>query len=231
MQPSGRKKPQVFYINGDSWLANAAAKVANSNNLLFENILVINHAVPGSGNIRIIDRTRTALSMLSQWGVTPWVCIGLSEVGRDFEEEFKLVKPGQNLDNYLGSVLDKELAIVADLVKNCPNYITTGWLPSPNRNKSIIDFIGEDWNNTAPPYTISNGIYNWLDDRQSIFKISKESFVVTVNNKQRYEEKLLKNPYVNSTLHLNNSTSDEVYQKFFEHVFLSIAKDYDNYIT
>ena len=48
---------ECIYINGDSWLAHFAGRVANSQHPLFRDKFVVNHAVPGSSNLEIIERT------------------------------------------------------------------------------------------------------------------------------------------------------------------------------
>ena len=220
---------QVLYINGDSWLTSYANRVASSGHPLFKDILVINHSVPGSGNIGIINRTQTALAELKNYGIKPKVCIGLSEVGRDFSEEVKLVPPTENLTQYLKNILLKEIDILKDALQKHQHYICTAWIHNPIDTKSIIDFIDEDFTKFNPVYATSNGSYNWLNDRAHVLKISKESFVEAVENKQRFERALLNNRFINDTLHLNKTTSDQVYEKFFGHVLSTIGDNCDNY--
>jgi hypothetical protein len=225
MQPSGN----FFYINGDSWLSHYTATVANSDNPLFSDAVVINQSVPGSGNLSIIRRTKYALDEFKKHNIYPIVCVGLSEVGRDFNDEFALARPQENITEYLESVLLKEIEMLKDLLKDHQHYVSTAWTTDPTGAKSLTSFIEEDFGNCKPVYTVSNGIYSWLNDRNNIFKFSKESFVAAVENKQQFEARLLKNKYINNTLHLDKALSDIVYKKYFEHVFLTIGESYDNY--
>jgi hypothetical protein len=225
MQPSGN----FFYINGDSWLSHRTANVANSDNPLFKDVVVVNHSVPGSGNLSIIRRTKHALEEFKKHNIYPFVCVGLSEVGRDFTDEFALARPQENVTEYLKSVLLKEIEILKNMLKDHRHYVSTAWTTDPTGEKSLISFIEEDFSDCAPVYTVQNGIYNWLNDRSKVFKFSKESFVQAVENKQYFENKLLKNKYVNNTIHLDNTLGEIVYKKYFEHVFLTINKNYDNY--
>jgi hypothetical protein len=225
MQPSGK----FFYINGDSWLSHYVAKVANSDNPLFSNTVVVNQSIPGSGNLSIIRRTKYALEEFKKHNIYPTVCIGLSEVGREFNDEFALARPQSDTTKYLESVLIKEIEILKNLLADHRHYVSTAWITDPTGEKSLTDFIEEDFSGCAPVYTVGNGIYSWLNDRNSVFKFSKESFVQAIENKQYLENKLLKNKYINNTMHLDKTLSDIVYQKYFEHVFLTISENYDNY--
>ena len=225
MQPSG----SFFYINGDSWLSHSTARVANSENPVFNNTVVVNQSVPGSSNLSIIRRTKYALDEFKKYNIYPIVCIGLSEVGRDFNGEFALVRPQSNVTKYLELVLLKEIEMLKNLLKDYRYYISTAWTTNPTGSKSLISFIEEDFSDCNPVYTVSNGIYSWLNDRSNVFKFSKESFVEAVENKQQFEARLLKNNYINNTLHLDQTLSDIVYKQYFEHVFLTIDKNYDNY--
>jgi hypothetical protein len=107
-------------------------------------------------------------------------------------------------------------------------YICSAWTSNPLGSKSLIDFIGEDLSKYKSVYTVGNGSYNWIRDRQKILKISKESFVEAVENKQMFEQALLGNPYISDTLHLDKSTSDEIYEKFFNHVLSTLGANNDN---
>jgi hypothetical protein len=225
MQPSGN----FFYINGDSWMYHGIEKVANSNNPLFNNAVVVNESIPGSGNLSIIRRTIHALEEFKKDNIYPMVCVGLSEIGRELHDEFALVRPQENVTEYLKSVLIKEIEILKDLLKDHRHYVSTAWTTDPLGSKSLISFVEEDFSDCGPVYTVSNGIYSWLNDRNNIFKFSKESFIEAVKNKQHFKNKLLKNKHVTDKLHLDESLRDIVYQKYFEHVFLTIGENYDNY--
>ena len=156
---------------------------------------------------------------LKNHNIYPTVCIGLSEVGRDFVEEFSLAKPQENLTEYLKSVLMQEIQILETICKGYKHYISTAWTTDPYHKKGLISFIDQDIDNCQPVFTVGNGIYDWLADRRRVFKFSKQSFVEAIANKQQFEDRLLTNQYMNKTLHLDKSTSDIVYQKYFEHVF------------
>lgn len=211
-------KKEFFYINGDSWLAHFASRVANSDHPLFKDKFVINHSIPGSSNLSIIQRTDQALQDLASEGIYPQVCVGLAPVGRDLEHEFKLVAPKENLSEYLEDILVKEIDMIERVLNNYKHYVCTSWSTNPIGTRSLIDFIGQDWTNFGPVYVTSNGVYQWLNDRRKILKFSQESFIQAAENKQKFEEALLSNRYIDPTLHLNKSTSDEVYEKFFKHV-------------
>lgn len=217
-----------FYINGDSWLSHHCCVVANSEHPLFKNKVVINNSVPGSGNLGIIKRTKHALGELKKHDIYPTVCIGLTEVGRDFTDEFSLTRPQDDISEYLKSVLLKEIEILEDLLRDYKHYISTSWTTNPNQNKSLINFIEEDFDNNSPVYTMGNGIYSWLDDRKKIFKFSKKSFVEAIENKNFFQDKLLKNKYIDKTLHLDKLTSRPIYEKYFEHVLNTIYTNYEN---
>jgi hypothetical protein len=224
MPPSGN----YFYINGDSWMAHFSARIANSDHPLFKNTVVINHAVPGCGNASIIRRTKHALEELKKSNIYPTVCVGLTEVGRDFNQEFCQVRPQQDLTEYLKSVLSHQMHTLEQFLTDHPHYVSTAWVTDPAGKKSLTDFIEQDFSQCSPVYTVGNGIYKWLDDRRNIFKFSKSSFVEAVENKQIFENLLLNNKYVNETLHLDKSTSDVVYERFFTHVFSTIRAAHDN---
>lgn len=224
MPPSGN----YFYINGDSWLSHYSARIANSDHPLFKNMVVINHAVPGSGNASIIRRTKYALEELKKHSIYPIVCIGLSEVGRDLKEEFGQVRPQENLSEYLKSVMTHQIDTLNQLLRDCPHYVATAWVTDPKQNKSLISFIEQDFSLSPPVFTVGNGIYQWLNDRRNIFKFSKESFVEAVDNKQTFENMLLNNKYINDTMHLDKSLSDLVYERYFEHVFSTIKDNCAN---
>jgi hypothetical protein len=207
-----------IYINGDSWLAHFASRVANSQHPLFQDKFVVNHAIPGSSNLEIISRTAEALEYFKQMNIKPKVIVGLSVVGRDLETECALAKPQTDLTEYIKSILEKEVSMLRELLKGYSSYICTLWTTNIAGTKSIIDFIDEDWSGQPPVYSFSNGFYNWLNDRKSILKFTTESFVETLDNKQSMEKRLLANKYIDDTLHLDKQTSDVVYERFFKHV-------------
>ena len=226
---------KILYINGDSWLSHYVPRVTNADCDLFKDMFVINHSVPGQGNINIIKRTLVALAELKKYNIKPFVCIGLTEVGRDFLEEFKLGEPHPNLTTYLNNVLTAEINILKSGLDEYQHYICSSWTSwtssvtlSSIKNKSLIDFIEQDFDDLSPVYTISNGIYNWLNDRAKILKFDKLSFIEAVENKQTFEQALLSNPYINSTLHLDQRTSDIVYERFFTHVLSTLGAVNDN---
>jgi len=195
---------KFLYINGDSWTVpvylNQYTDCRSPN---YKNIFVINQSVGGCGNRDIIERTKLDLKILKEKGIVPSVCIALSEVGRNFKEEFELVKPNhERLNDYLRQVLLKEIEILETNLKDLNYYITTGWIPSPNSNKAIIDYIGID-KNDVEVYSYTNVIFEWLSVHQKIFKFTKESFIDAVENKQRWEYRLVNNPYIDDTLHVN----------------------------
>jgi hypothetical protein len=224
---------KVLYINGDSWLSHYVTRVTNADCNLFKDIFVINHSVPGQGNINIIKRTLVALAELKKYNIKPFVCIGLSEVGRDLLEEFKLGKSNPDLTTYLNSVLTAEINILKSELGDYQHYICSAWTSSVTlssmKNKSLIDFIEQDFDNLSPVYTVGNGIYNWLNDRSKILKFNKLSFIEAVENKQAFEQALLNNPYIDSTLHLGQHTCDIVYERFFTHVLSTLGAVDDNY--
>jgi hypothetical protein len=211
---------QFLYINGDSWLGHFTSRVANNQHPLFENMFVINHSISGDGNISIINRTEQALFDLKKIGIIPWVCIGLSEIGRNDVSEFELVRPSvtDDVNKYLQMVAQAEIQLANNVLKDYNSYICNTWVSNTNGAKSIIDFIEQDFSTVNPCYTVSNNIYTWLTDRNHIFKFTKSSFVGAIENKQEFEQLLLANQHVNETLHLNKTTSDLIYQSFFQHV-------------
>jgi hypothetical protein len=209
---------ECIYINGDSWLAHFAGRVANSQHPLFRDKFVINHAIPGSSNLSIVRRTKQALDYFETVGIKPKVCIGLSVVGRDFEDECALAKPQGDLTEYLKSILEQEFKMLQELLVDYSSYLCTSWTTNIAGTKSVIDFIDEEWTDQPAVYSFSNGFYNWLNDRKSILKFSTESFVKTVDNKQHMEKRLLNNQYIDDTLHLDRRSSDVVYERFFKHV-------------
>lgn len=217
-----------FYINGDSWLSHWTAKTANSDHPLFNNTVVINQSVPGSSNASIIRRTKHTLEELKKHGIYPTVCIGLTEVGRSFNEEFCQVRPQENLTEYLKSVLMHQIDTLEIFLKDYRHYVSTGWVTDPRQNKSLTNFIEQDFSGCLPVFTVGNGIYSWLNDRRHIFKFSKSSFVEAVENKQAFETLLLKNKYITETMHLAQQTCNDVYENYFKHVFSTIADRYDN---
>jgi hypothetical protein len=216
---------QFLYINGDSWLSHFVDRVIHTHPL-FNNIFVINQSVPGCGNMSIINRTCSALANLKKYNIKPWVLVGLSEVGRDSEDEFKLVRPIENLTEYLKSISLAQFNILKTELAEYQHYICSAWTFNPVETKSIIDFIDEDFSNIKPVYAVSNGIYSWINDRKHILKINKSSFVEAVENKQIFESLLLSNPYIDQTLHLDKST-DLIFERFFNHV-LSTFKACDD---
>lgn len=216
---------QFLYINGDSWLSHFVDRVIHTHPL-FKDIFVINQSVPGCGNMSIINRTRTALAELKKHNIVPWVLVGLSEVGRDFEEEFKLARPRENLTEYLKSISQAQIDILKTDLADYQHYICSAWTFGTAGTKSIVDFIEEDFSGINPVYTISNGVYSWINDRQHILKISKFSFVEAVENKQIFESLLLSNTYIDQTLHLKKST-DIVFERFFDHVLSTLRTQDD----
>ena len=219
---------QFLYINGDSWLIHFAARIANIQHPLFKDIFIINHSIPGDGNINIINRTKQALADLRKVNIEPWVCLGLSEVGREPLPEFSLVSPNATNDigKYLELVAKAELQLAKEALKDYNYYICNSWVSNCNNTKSIIDFIEQDFTSVNSCYTVANEIYNWLADRQQVFKFTKTSFIEVIENKKKFEQLLLTNQYVSPTLHLDRTTSDQIFQQFFYHV-LSALKDAD----
>jgi len=209
---------KVFYIIGDSWLAHHTARATSSDCELFRDFFVINHSVPGASNTDIIRRIKVATKDMAELEIDPIFCVGLSEVGRGLIDEFRLTRPSSNLTAFLKSILLKEHEILRNELANYPHYICTAWVTNPFGTKSIIDFIDLDFSGINECYTVGNGIYQWVSDRANIFKLDKLSFVDAVDNKQLFESQLLKNRFINETLHLDKTTSDEVYEKFFNHV-------------
>jgi hypothetical protein len=209
----------LLYINGDSWTISKYV----DDYLKSKNIEFVNKSVGGSSNLSIIQRTKLDLDLLKEQNIFPYVCISLSEVGRDLANEFSLVKPtGRDLDAYLKSVLLKEIEMLEEMLNGYQSYITLGWTSNPLSTKSIIDFIGVDLNNIEA-YTISNGTYNWLSDRQQIFKFSKKSFISTVEKKQSWEKALLANQFIDESLHINPKKMDPV-EHWIDHVISYFKK-------
>lgn len=163
MPLAGNIMKKVLYINGDSWLGSRVNRIVCNNHPMFKDFFVINQAVPGNGNIEIINNTRTALKELKLHGIKPIVCVGLSEVGRNFKEEVKLVPKQENLTEYLKSILLKEFEILKNELEDYQSYLFTGWTHNPIGTKSIIDFIEEDFTKFNPVYTLQNKIYKVLD--------------------------------------------------------------------
>jgi hypothetical protein len=226
MQLAGK---QYFYINGDSWLSLNAQCITNSDNPLFKDIFVINHSVPGSSNMSIINRTKDALAELKIHGINPMVCIGLSEVGRDLQNECALSRPQENLTEYLKSIMLQQMSMLDSILVGYKHYICTAWVTNPRSTKTVVDFIPEDFSDLKPVYTVGNGSYRWLDDRQNVLKFTKESFVDAVECKQIFEKRLLASKYIDNLLHLDMHHSNEINQKFFSHVLSTIRGSDDNY--
>lgn len=214
---------ECIYINGDSWLAHFATRVANSEHPLFQDKFVVNQAIPGSSNLEIIQRTKTAVEYFKSVGICPKFCVGLSVVGRDLDAECALAKPQTDLTQYLESILAQEIKMLQEVLTGYSSYICTLWTTNIAGTKSVIDFIDEDWTDQPAVYSFSNGFYNWLNDRKSILKFSTESFVETLDNKQSMEKRLLNNQYIDDTLHLDRQSSDVVYERFFKHVLEELA--------
>jgi len=210
---------QFLYINGDSWLSHFVNRVINTHPM-FKNIFVINHSVPGCGNMDIINRTKIALAELKKYNIKPWVFIGLSEVGRDFEEEFKLARPQDDLTDYLAAISQAQFNILKTQLADYQHYVCNSWTSNPVGTKSLIDFIDEDFSNVKPVYAVSNGVYSWINDRARILKISKSSFVEAVENKQIFESLLLSNRYIDHTLHIDKVIGDVVFDRFFNYLFI-----------
>lgn len=203
----------ILYINGDSWTIPEYV----DGYFKIKNINFINKSVGGQGNLTIIQKTKNDLEELKQQNIFPKVCISLSEVGRDFIDEFKLVHPsGQDLDVYLKTVLLKEIDMLGKILDGYDSYVTVGWTSNPLSNKSIIDFIDFNYNGIEA-WTVSNGIYNWLADRREIFKFSKESFINTVEKKQQWESRLLDNQFIDNTLHIEPTKMEPV-KLWIDHV-------------
>jgi hypothetical protein len=187
-------------------------------------MFVINQSVPGSGNIDIINSTKSALAELTEHNIKPIVFVGLSEAGRNFKDEIGLVPKQGNATEFLKSILVEEFNMLQNELAPYQSYIFTSWVHNPTGTKSIIDFIEEDFTQVAPVYAVQNNVYKLLNKMSFI---NKESFVEAVDNKQRFEALLLKNKYINTTLHLEWETSDQVYEKFFSHVLstLNVSDD------
>ena len=211
----GKNMKKVLYINGDSWLVGRINRIICYNHNMFKDWFVINQAVPGAGNLEIISNTQAALAELKLHGIMPVVCVGLTEVGRNFKEEIKMVPKQENLTEYLRSILLKEFDLLKDILADYQSYVFTGWTHNPIGTKSIIDFVEQDFSQFKPVYTVQNRIYK-LFDRLSF--IDRASFVEAVDNKQLFESALLNNKYINDTLHLEWGTSDQVYEDFFSHI-------------
>lgn len=214
----------VLYINGDSWLGSRANRILCNNHPLFKDLFVINQAVPGNGNIDIINNTLNAVGELKKHNIKPIVCVGLSEVGRNFKEEIKLVPKQENLTEYLKSILTHEFSLLQNGLADCETYLFTGWTHNPVGTKSIIDFVEQDFSQFAPVYAVQNKIYSAFNH---LSFISKSSFVDAVENKQNFESALLDNKYIDDTLHLVWATSDQVYENFFSHILSSIKGYHD----
>ena len=205
----------LLYINGDSWTSSRYIDDC----LKSKNIKFVNESIGGSSNLGIIQRTKLDLESLKKQNIFPYVCISLSEVGRGLTDEFKLVKikpVGEDLNVYLKSVLFREIEILKEILTEYQSYITVGWTSNPLSAKSIIDFINVDLIDIEA-YAISNGTYQWLSDRQKVFKFSKESFVRAVEKKQLWEQTLLANQFIDETLHINPKKIDPV-ERWINHV-------------
>lgn len=218
---------QILYINGDSWLSHFTSRVANNQHPLFNDIFVINHSIPGDGNANIIARTKQALDDFKEIGIKPWVCLGLSEIGRNLADEFKLVRPTtDNISEYLELVAKAELKLAEDILNGYNHYVCNTWVSnSNNTTKSIIDFIDQDFSTVDPCYTIGNSIYNWFVTKPQIFKFTKSSMLKAIENKQKFEKLLLSNQYVNGTLHLDKLPADLIYERFFQHVLFQLKNN------
>jgi hypothetical protein len=213
--------PQVLYIDGDSWIGHSTPRVVNDANPLFKDMLIINNAVPASSNIDIITRTDRSLRKLKQLGIEPMVCVCLSEVGRDHHREFSLVQQKyDDISDFLNDVLTNEVLMIKKILKNYNYYLCNGWTQNSVLSElSIVNFIDQDFDKIAPVYSVGNPIYSWLNNN---FKFNQTSFVEAVDNKQKFQKLLLKNPNIDNTLHPLWPHSKAVYQGFFEHVLATL---------
>jgi len=221
---------KVLYIDGDSWLqVPRIIKFLEQHYGMFKNWLVINNAVPGDNNHDIIQRTIKNVEAIKQLGHTPYVIVGLTEVGRGKNKELKLCPPDhktkKELNEYLKRLLKEEVNILNKALQDCPNYICSAWTSGVTGNKNIVDFIVHE---ELPEVPLLLGKYiEWFGKHKEKLGISQQSLIDAIDNSETYIKKLLQTNLVDESLHPNHINSlqmdepknptTEVYYKFFNH--------------
>tara|TARA_R100000008_G_scaffold85749_1_gene76515 strand:+ start:663 stop:1286 length:624 start_codon:yes stop_codon:yes gene_type:complete len=199
---------------------------------MFEDCLIINHAVPGDNNHDIIQRTIKNVDAIKKLGCVPHVIVGLSEVGRGSGAELKLCPPDhkteKTLNEYLKSLLKEEVNILNKALSDCPRYICSAWTTGVTNNKNIIDFITNDYKQYPDAFLLLGKYIEWFGKHRERLGITKQSLIDSINNSEVYIKKLLETNFVDESIHVKNVNSlqmdeqknitTDIYYNFFTHV-------------
>ena len=228
---------RILYIDGDSWLRiPRVLKSLEQHYGIFENWLVINHAVDGDSNHDIINRTIKNIGKIKKLGHTPHVIVGLSEVGRGKGKELTLCPPDAKkekpLNDYLKQLLLTEVDMLNKALEGCPSYVCSAWSTGINQNKNIVDFIVEK-ENLPEVFVLQGKLIEWFGKHRKQLGISQESLLGAIENSETYIQKLLQTNLVDDTIHVKNistlqtdegkNSTTEIYYNFFSHALANLS--------
>jgi hypothetical protein len=216
-----RKTNKMFYAISDSWLDTHFFHQVFYND--FPEYFLVNRASRGLGNSQMIDMVRQDLDLLKRLDVEVVFLVVFTEVGRR-NRDFGNASPKNftSTHDYFGSIMKSQHDEIKELVKNYPHHITTGFVNNNfNQNKSILDFCGKS-SMTKPNNVftvVSNGIYDFLKDRNNIFKFNFADDVKKSLDLKNYMDSL---ECVDETYHPDRY---KVYEDFLENVFLNLQNN------
>ena len=215
---SGRKTNKMFYAIADSWLDIHYFHQVFYND--YPDYFLVNRASKGLGNSQMVDMVQQDLDLLKKLDVEVVFLVAFTEVGRR-NRDFENVSPKQfdSTHEYFGSIMKSQYDKIKELIKDYPHYITTGFVSNNfNQNKSILDFCGKtEMTKPKDVFTVvSNGIYDFLKDRNKIFKFNFADDVQKSLDLKKYMDSL---ECVDETYHPDRY---KVYEDFLENVFLNL---------
>lgn len=222
-------KKKFLYVNGDCWLWGPnVIRFLSEEYTLFDDYFVINHALNGSSNLSIINRTKKAIEDLKEYDITPTVIIGFGEVAKDLANEFKMLLPDRkrpnDLNEYLENLLLHQVSTLDNILADCPRYICSAWTKGVTGNKNIIDFVSSDAKNYPHAYTVSESILSWIEKNRKLFNFTESSISDAFERSANYQKALMTNDIVSPTIHLigRDPKTVEVYTQWFKHVLTKI---------
>lgn len=229
--PGETMSKQILYIDGDSWLmVQNVLQFLDENYGTFKDFIIVNASVMANSNYDIVTRTIHNIRALRELGISPWVLVGLTEVGRGYSREAQWCLPqGDTVDinEYLKKLLLHTHTMLEQELQDCPHYICSAWTTGVTDTKGIIEFAVDDYNTYPVCYSLLKQNIQWYVDRKDLFRLTKDSISTLIENSHEYQMRCASSGLLDNDIHLKdhasirmtwkpNSTTD-AYKRFFEH--------------
>ena len=217
IDPNTNKK--IFYAVGDSWLFNNyfARTVLNK----YNDYLFINRSVPGISNSLMLDNIKKDLPLLSNTDAEVVILVCFSEVGRSIKDfSFSDPKLFSSTQDFFGDILHRQFDQTHHMLKKHKHFLTTAFVSNNyNENSSIIDHCRPTVEKPNDVFTVySNGIFEYLKERKSIFKFN---FIEDIEKSLKLKNYLQTCLDTDISLHPITYTP---YEHFLEDVFKKLHK-------